>query len=102
MKYLFPWHIYATTVLKGLIGIEMVPYVKDNKLVLNTSLDMCVLLLEIATVDHLQCIRYIRYLPSSDALTWFCQWVESIRFYKSFNHDIELINIVSDTCHSTM
>ena len=31
----------------------MVSYIKENKLIIDTSLDMCILLSDIATVDHL-------------------------------------------------
>ena len=51
--------------------IKMVPYVKENKLILDISLDMCIFLLSIATVDHLQCFHHICCLPSNDALTQF-------------------------------
>ena len=39
--------------LFNLINVKMVPYIKENKLIIDISLDMCILLLDIATVDHL-------------------------------------------------
>ena len=44
--------------------VKMLPYVKENKHILNISLDMCILLSDIATIDRLQCIRHICYLPT--------------------------------------
>ena len=37
--------------LLNLINTKMVPYIKENELILNISLDLCILLLDIATVD---------------------------------------------------
>ena len=42
----------------------MVPYVKENKLMLDISLDICILFSDIATVDHLLCIRHVCCLPA--------------------------------------
>ena len=39
--------------LFNLINVEMVPYIKENKLIIHTSLDMCILISDIATVDRL-------------------------------------------------
>ena len=39
--------------LFNLIIIEMVPYVEENKLIINTSLDMCILISDIATINYL-------------------------------------------------
>ena len=35
------------------MNINMVPYIKENKLIIDISLDMCILLSDIATVDRL-------------------------------------------------
>ena len=37
-------------------NIKMVLYIKENQHIFDISLDMCILLSSIATVDHLQCI----------------------------------------------
>ena len=61
----------------NLIDIQMVPYVKENKIILDISLDMCIILSDIATVNRIQCIHHVHCLTSDDAphdaLTWFCQ-----------------------------
>ena len=51
-------------------------YVKDislDMLILDISLEVCTFPSDIATVDHLQCIHRIHFLPFDDALTRFCQ-----------------------------
>ena len=37
--------------LFNLINVKMVPYIKENKLIIDISLDMCILFSDIATVD---------------------------------------------------
>ena len=39
--------------LFNLINVKIVPYIKENKLIIDISLDMCILLSDIATVDCL-------------------------------------------------
>ena len=39
--------------LFNLINVKMVQYIKENKLIIDTSLDMCILLSDIATVNRL-------------------------------------------------
>ena len=38
--------------LLNLMNVKMVPYIKENKHILDISLDMCFLLFDIAIVDH--------------------------------------------------
>ena len=38
--------------LFNLINVKMVQYIKENKLIIDISLDMCILLSDIATVNH--------------------------------------------------
>ena len=57
-------------------------YYEKLEHILNKSNDMYILLLEVATVDHLQHICLMVVIVSHDVLTVFCQRVESIRFYK--------------------
>ena len=55
----------------NLIDIKIVSYIKENKLILDISLDMCILLSDIATVD---CLQHIHYVISflHNALTRLC------------------------------
>ena len=63
-EYLSPFK-YQVAKLLNLIDVKVVvPYIKENKLIINTSLGVCVLLLDITTVDHLQCICHVCYLPT--------------------------------------
>ena len=39
--------------LLNLISLKMVPSIKENKLILDISLDVCISLSDVATVDHL-------------------------------------------------
>ena len=50
--------------LLNLVDVQIVPYVKENKLILDISLDMCILLLDIATDDRLQRIHHVYCLPA--------------------------------------
>ena len=50
--------------LLNIINAKMVPYIKENKLIMEISLDMHILFSDTATVDRLQCIRYICSLPT--------------------------------------
>ena len=52
---------------------------KKNQLILIIALDMCILLSDVATADHLQCIYHVCCVPTgtptrsctiSDMLTW--------------------------------
>ena len=47
----------------NLIDVNMVPYIKENKLILNISLDLCIFL-DIATVDLLEYFRHVHCLPA--------------------------------------
>ena len=38
--------------LFNLINVKIVPYIKENKHIIDISLDMCILFLDIATVDR--------------------------------------------------
>ena len=55
-------HQLDIKVVKNLINVKSVPYVKENEVILNISLYMCILFLDIVTVDHIQCIRHLRCL----------------------------------------
>ena len=46
------------------INIKMVPYIKENKLIIDFSLDMRILFSDIATVDHSYCIHHVCCLPA--------------------------------------
>ena len=50
--------------LLNFIDVTMAPYIKENRLILDISLDMCILLLDIATVDQLQRNCHICCLPA--------------------------------------
>ena len=39
--------------LFNLINVKMVPYIKENKFIIDISFDICILLSDIATVDRL-------------------------------------------------
>ena len=39
--------------LFNLINVKMVQYIKENKFIIGTSLNMCILISDIATVDRL-------------------------------------------------
>ena len=47
----------------NLLDVKLVPYVKENKFILDISLDMCILLSDITIVDCLQRIRHVCCLP---------------------------------------
>ena len=98
------WNKCRVPKLLNPLHIKMVPYNKKNEHILDTciSLDMWILLLKIATVNHLQHICHISPL---DIPTW-CTYM----FYQSYNfinvlafmHAIKLINSDTGTCHSTL
>ena len=48
----------------NLLDFKMVPYVKENKLILDISLDMCILFSYMTIVDCLQRICHVRCLPT--------------------------------------
>ena len=50
--------------LLNLINLTMVPNVKENQLILGISLDVCISLLDVATIDRLQHIYDVRHLPT--------------------------------------
>ena len=50
--------------LLNLISVKMVPYINENKLIVDASLDMCILLSDIAIVIHLQDIHRVYCLSS--------------------------------------
>ena len=52
-KRLGPFNHWVPKFL-NLINVKTVPYIKENKLIPDISLDMCILLLDIVTVDCLQ------------------------------------------------
>ena len=49
--------------LLNLINVIIVPYIMENELILNISLDMCILLLDVDIVDCLQHIYHVRGHP---------------------------------------
>ena len=55
------------------MDVKMVPYVKENKSILNILLDMCILLSDIATVDHFSVLVTFVVFPD-DAFTRFCPY----------------------------
>ena len=83
----------------------MVPYIRKNQLILDISLDVCILFLDVAIVDHLLCIYYIHCLPAvPDALLCFVsEWrpCTCINVLAS-NHIIKLVNTDTRTCHSIL
>ena len=62
-EYLDPFKCQVAKLLNFIDIKVVVPYIND-KLIVNTSLGVCVLLLDITTVDHLQCICHVCYLPT--------------------------------------
>ena len=55
------------------MDVKMVPYVKENKSILNILLDMCILLSDIAIVDHFSVLVTFVVFPD-DTFTWFCPY----------------------------
>ena len=53
MKEINAWARLNAGYQSCLINVKMVPYIKENKLIIDISLDMCILLSDIATVDRL-------------------------------------------------
>ena len=50
--------------LLNLINLKMVPNDKENQFILDISLNVCISLLNVATVDRLQCIYHVCHLPA--------------------------------------
>ena len=98
---------YWVQKLLNLINVKMVPHIKNNECILDISLDKCFLLLEIATVDHLQCICHICCLPLSwvfphdECIYIFCQPYTFINVL-AYKHITELVKSDTSTCHSTL
>ena len=67
--------------LLNLIDVKIVPFVKENKLILDISLDVCILFLDILLqlIFYSVFIMFVVFLHN--ALTRFHQWVEPICFY---------------------
>ena len=80
----------------------MVPYIK---LILDVSLDVSILLLDVAIVDCLQSIYHVHCLPAApDALRRFVsEWSPyTCIIVLASNHAIKLVNTGTRTCHSTL
>ena len=73
--------------LLNLINAKIVPNTlwKIGLSSISLLIDMCILLLDADTVDYLQCIYHVHCLPPGCTYT-FCQWVESMHFYKLVLH----------------
>ena len=125
MKYINTWpmglHKHQTTKLFNLINVKMVPYIKENQLIFDNSLDMCILPLDIVIVNRLQHLivhppfgycysqsftAYLSRLLSSckiQLLHFVSEW-SSYTFINMLasKHVIKLINSITRTCYSTL
>ena len=72
--------------------------------ILDISLDMCILFLEIATVNHLQCTCHACFYLSHDTLLRFVREWSPYIFTNvlASNHAIKLVNIVTGSFHSNL
>ena len=91
--------------LLNLMNIKMMSCIKDNKLVLNISLDMCILLLDINCYSWSFTIYWPHLLSSS--MTELTRIVSDWCPYTfinmlASNHDIKLVNTGTGTCHSIL
>ena len=73
------------------------PYIKESRLIIDISLDMCIRLSDITTVHCLQCIRHICCLPTYAGLVseWHPYTVINVL---ASNHAIEFVNNGTGTC----
>ena len=86
-----------------LIKVKMLPYIKEKKLILNISLDICILLSDVATVDHLQHIRHVCCFPAWYTYALVSEWsLYTFINMLASNNAIDIINTDSDTCYSTV
>ena len=69
----------------------MVPYIKENYF--DISLDVCILLSDTATVDHLQHINHVYCLPTGCTYAFVSEW-SPCTFINAlaFNHTIKVMN----------
>ena len=62
-KHLGPFK-HQVPKLLNLINVKMVPYIKENYVILNISLNVYTLLSDVATVNRLQHSYHVRCLPT--------------------------------------
>ena len=90
--------------LLNFINVKVVPYIKKNQLILNISLDVRILLLDVATVNHLQHIYHVCCLPTGCNCMFFASEQSPCTFINvlTSNHTIKLVNTGTSTCYSTL
>ena len=82
--------------LFNLINVKMVLYIKENKLIIDISLDMCILLSDIATVDRRSVFATCVVFQVMRLISERCPY--TVINVLASNHAIKLVNNGTGTC----